>query len=150
MTQVLRIRNELAFNLPSLDSIMRRALASDPLIVNVNEAMDEVRSRLGDERFALFVAQEDGAWTGVLLAGHGRSAFSRGCVVLHVHNEGTRQSLDAMLEALVEYARDGGYDRIIGMDMNAKPRGFKRLFGRFSKRSRLTGEIHVFEVGDEQ
>lgn len=150
MIEILRIRNGLAFNLPSLDAMMRRALASDPLIVNVNDAMKEIRGQLGDENFALFVAQENGTWAGALLAGYGRSAFNRGCVVLHVHNEGSREALNAMVEALVEYARDGGYDRIIGMDMNAKPRGFKRLFGRFAKRSQLTGEIHVFHVGDAQ
>ncbi|MFW6028240.1 MAG: hypothetical protein ACOC9Q_01805 [bacterium] len=147
--EVVRVRNAAAFDMKAIANLIRRSLASDSLVRNVNDAMDELQRFIDRDNLGLFIAREGRAWSGLLIASWSRSALSPGCTILHLHNEGGRETLDALVEQAIEYARDGGYDRVIGMDTNDRPRGFKRLFGRKFKNVQLSGEVHVFELEDE-
>lgn len=148
--EVVRVRNVAAFGMPAISNMIRRALASNTLVENVNDAMDELERFIDRDFLGLFLAREDKAWSGMLLASWSRSALSPGCNILHIYSEGSNETRDALVEQAIEYARVGGYDRIIGMDANDRPRGFKKLFGRKFNNVRLSGEVHVFELEDDQ
>jgi hypothetical protein len=60
----------------------------------------------------------------------GESAFAPYATLIHLFNKGSQKALNAVLRALRAYAALGGYDTVVTMDFNDKPRAVGVLFRR--------------------
>lgn len=129
--KVLRVQNPQAFELPYLSDLLNAALDSSRLAGE--GAREEVLSRVTDPRFGLFVGRQGDEYKALAIAMYSPSALAPGCSVYQFYNKGRRPLREALIRAVVEFAREGGYDRLITADTNKRPRSFPRMFASAGK-----------------
>lgn len=107
---------------------MLKALSSSPLIEAPEAALLELVDYVEHPGAGVYIVREGLAYVGLLLIEHSGSAFTPGCTVLHIHNEGSPEARKRLVDAAVAFARERGVSKIWGVDINRRPKGFARLF----------------------
>lgn len=143
--KLLNITDPNIFINPNMQYFMLRSLATSPLMPDADAALLEIVDLLHTGLLGVFVTCDDD-WNlhGMALVENNPSALSPGCTVLHFVNDGNHESRKLLIQAIIEFARSGGYTKIRGFDVNHKPAAFARLFKACGRPSSL-GEIFEFE-----
>mgnify|MGYP001117232690 CR=1 FL=1 len=146
--EVIRVRNPAAINMGPIREVLEAGFSNLPLIEDIESVIQEIASFVHHEGVGLFMVHNDSRWEGFALCQWGFSALSPYCSVLHFYNRGGEEHREALRGAVVDYAREGGYTTIVGMDINGKPRAFQRLFGR-GYTADFRGEVYAFNIGSD-
>lgn len=147
MTETYRLYRNEALQIPEIYELIHTAFSSNVMVEDPDEAVNEISQQLHRPELGLFIVGDEEAWQGVALAQWSPSAFNRGCVVIHFFNRGDKEARTALMEALVGYAREGGYDKLIGVDTNNKPQAYARLFSAVGEPV-FTGQVVVFDMNE--
>jgi hypothetical protein len=144
--EVIRIRNGDALTaFPAVRAILRRGLSIHTLCPDIEAALAELAETVHEDGVGLFMARDQGYWNAWALCQWGRSRFNPVCTVAHFYSEGTKAAREGTIQACIDYALEGGYTRLLGVDVNHKPRGFARLF-RAAGPTHYVGEIYEFDL----
>lgn len=143
MTEVLRIRNPNAFDLEPIQKLMEAAYAGHSF-VEPELAVEELRPTVHREDVAFLVGREKGALKAMAVAQWPGPKASQ-CVVKHFHNKGSKALREQLIHAVVDFAKAGGYEKLVAFDANSKPRSFQRLF-RPAGPSREIGRAYEFDL----
>ena len=114
--------------LSDLQNFVLKAFATSPIIEDAHAALLELVEYIEQPIMGLFLTREGTEFTGLALLENCPSALSPGCLVLHFYNAGSAAARKLLIQAVIDFARSGGYDKIRGCDINHKPEAFARLF----------------------
>lgn len=141
--KVLRVLNPQAFALPPLADLLEAALAGVQLAGE--GAREEIIRRVGDPRFGVFVGRQGDAYKALAIATWSSSALPPVCSVYQFYNKGRKALREAMVAALVAYAREGGYDRVLTIDTNLKGRAFSKVFSTGGQVTEV-GQAYLIDI----
>lgn len=147
MMQVARIRRPEAFLLPGFQELILDSMKSNDLVTDPEAAVIELAGCVHRDDIGLFIVGEKDNWKGVLLAQWSKSALCPGCTVIHISNRGNRHVRDLLVRAAVDYAREGGYDTLIGMFSEDHKKGLSRVFNTLGE-PRHVGQMVVFDLNE--
>lgn len=144
---VWRVRRPEILDLPSVRGLVYEALATNSMVGDPLEALRDVQRYIEVPQLGLFVVHEGGRFVGAALAQLPTTALSpKACNVLHFFMQGSAEARAALVDAVVAYAREAGYDQLLAVDMNDRPEAFARLFRRAGAPSRV-GQVFTFDLG---
>lgn len=147
MIEIIRVRDPEAFLLPGFQALMLECMESNKLVREPEKAVLELAACVHRDDIGLFLAGKKNDWKGVLLAQWGKSALTPGCVALHIYSKGGPKVKDALMQACVDYARLGGYDRIIGMFQDTHKKALMRMFNALGEPVDA-GQMIVFDLNE--
>lgn len=131
--------------IPSVWAFVHQAVSTDVLVVDVDAAMAELEGAVANPAFGLFLATNGKEWGACALAYWSYSAFNSACIVIHFYSRGDPATRGALLVRIAEFAREGGFSRIISADTNERPDAFMRLFRSVGEPIKV-GSTVVFEL----
>lgn len=143
MTEVLRIRNPNAFDLEPIQRLMEAAYAGHNS-VEPELAVEDLRPNVHREDVAFLVGREKGALKAMAVA-QWPGTKAPACVVKHFHNRGSKALREQLIAAVVDFAKAGGYEKLVAFDANKRPRAFQRLF-QLAGPSREIGRAYEFDL----
>lgn len=145
---ITRIRNgAVAHGLPQCREILIRGLGTAPLVRDPEAALSELTNKVHLDNIGLFIVHARTTIYGWILMEQSRSAFNPACSVIHIYNEGGRDTLTELVEAGVDYARAGDYDRIVGMWDEAHAKAMGRLFAGVGD-VEVSGRLAIIDITD--
>ena len=144
-TSILRVGSSAAFTLPQVRAFTIEALASNKLVRDPDAALTELGTLIDTDAVGTWIVFEQDAPVGLLVAYWNRSALGPGCGAQHFYNKGSPRSRAALVDALIAYAREGGFDTVLGFDGNNKPQAFARMFKKVGKPV-FSGAIVAFRM----
>lgn len=143
---VWRVRRSEILDLPSVRGLVYDALATNSLVHDPVAALADVQRFVEVPQLGLFVVHEGGRFVGAALAQIPTTALSpRACNILHFFMEGSVAARSALVDAVVAYAREEGYDQLLAVDMNDRPKAFARLFRRAGTPAHV-GQVFTFDL----
>lgn len=104
------------------------ALRTDPLVLRPEKAYSELRERISDKTCGVFVARGSVPLEALLIADANTSEFSSAVVVIHIYNRGNTATLRDLFRAMEVFKNEHGLSRVHGIDINKRPRAYRRLF----------------------
>lgn len=145
--ELIRIRNSRAIDgtFPAIRAFLLRAFSIHTLCPDVDAALDELCDTIHEDGVGLFMVRDRGEWKAMALCQWGSSKFNPVCTVAHFYNEGTKATRDVTIQACIDYACEGGFSSLLGVDVNHQPRAFARLF-RAAGPVTYVGAIYQFDL----
>lgn len=142
---VVRITGAKGFLIPEVYALLHKAFATNSLCKDPSMAIEELAMQVARQDVATYVGFEDNECVSMFCAQWSRSALNNACVVIHLYNGGGPAMRAALVREVVSYAKAGGFDTIIGVDANDKPRGFAKVFSAAGEPV-FKGEMYAFDM----
>lgn len=144
--ETIRIRNSIAFTLPDFKTFMLDVLGSNRMIKDPEIALNELAAMVHKDRLGLFVVKDGEQWTGAVIVQLSETAFNPACIVIHLYCKGAGAETRAeLVQAMYNFATEGGYNDIIAIDANNKPQAFAKLFSALGETS-ILGCVFRFDL----
>lgn len=141
--KVLRVMNPRALAVPPLSDLLDQAL--EGVQISGEGARDEIIRRVGSPGFGVFVGRQGGAFKALAIATWSSSALAPVCSVYQFYNKGRKALREALVAALVAFAREGGYDRVLTIDTNRKGRAFSKVFSTGGQVTEV-GQAYLIDI----
>lgn len=141
--KVLRVMNPRALAVPPLSDLLDQAL--EGVQVAGGGARDEIIRRVGSPGFGVFVGRQGDTFKALAIATWSSSALAPVCSVYQFYNKGRKALREALVAALVAYAREGGYDRVLTIDTNLKGRAFSKVFSTGGQVTEV-GQAYLIDI----
>lgn len=144
--ETIRIRNSIAFTLPHFRAFMLDVLESNRLIKDAEIALNELAVMVHKDGLGLFVVKDGERWTGAVILQLSETAFNPGCIVIHLYCKGAgSETRSELVQAMYNFATEGGYNDVIAIDTNNKPQAFGKLFSALGEPS-ILGNVFRFDL----
>ena len=130
---------------PGVLDLLIKMMGSNKMVKDPQKAVLELATRIHLQDLGLFVVVDGDEWKGAILCQRSRTQLNPATVVLHIYVEGGAEPRNLLVEALFNYAKEGGYNDIIAIDTNNKPKAFGKLFGSLGKPTKL-GDVFQFDM----
>lgn len=122
---ILRMRNPAALAIPEIEQLIEDAFAN----VACRAAKNALPESLEEERTALFLARIGPTWKGLAWVRNSGREDDKSALVLHFFcRRAGRGVREALVKAVVDFAKEGGMDTLMAWDINRKARAFQRIF----------------------
>lgn len=123
--EVLRLRNPAALEIPELVELFDAAFAN----VTNRTAKKIMKESVADEDTGIFLARIGTEWKGMAWVRNSTRADDKSALVLHFFcRKAGRGVREALVKAVVDFAKEGGMTTLTAWDMNRKARAFQRIF----------------------
>jgi hypothetical protein len=144
---VFRIADVETILRPSIAAFIIEALGTDKLVLEPERAFAELVRAVEFPGLAIFVGHEGQEWKCFALVQWSQTALQAAACVLHIYNKGSAGLRRVLLTEIVEFARAGGFHRIVGFDTNGKSAAFMRLFQAVG-RPEVVGTATIFNLDE--
>lgn len=124
MIDVIRLRNPNAFLLPEVEELIQTAMKNVPYKTPREKLVESVM----EDHLALLMAREGDDWKGMAWVDSGAWKSDGVATVLHFYSTGGKHVREALIKAVVEFAREAGAEKLLAWDMNRKAGAFARIF----------------------
>lgn len=124
MVDIIDLKNPNAVLLPDVSEFLDKAFKS----VSYSTPKDKMSRAIGVDGTAIFLAREEGKWSGMAWVEGESWRDDNTALVLHFYSCGTRSTKEALIKAVVDFARESGAEKLLAWDMNRKPGAFARTF----------------------
>lgn len=128
MIDIIRVRNPAAFLIPEIQQLVEDALATIPSR-QAKVARNILPETVSEDETGLYLARIDGEWKGLAWVRNSDREDDKSALVLHFYcRKAGRGVREALVEAVVNHAREGGMETLTAWDLNRRPRAFQRIF----------------------
>lgn len=125
MIETIRVRNPLAFEIPEIQQLIDDAFANVTNKAVKRLAPDSVT----EDNVGFFLAKIDGVWKGMAWVQNSTIDDDRTALVVHLFcRRAGRGVREALVKAVVDFAKEGGMETLMAWDINRKARAFQRIF----------------------
>lgn len=111
---------------PDIFALVTEGLKSDPLC-NVQKGVIELIKIIPEPDIGFFIAYKKDKPVGFIILQHSEGLLE-GCLVLHFYSKGGVGIRRSLMRTAIDFTRQCGMLKLIGMDANDKPHVFCRLF----------------------
>lgn len=142
---VIRLIHPASFQMVDIQNLVSRAFESMKDTMNTDLLMDTMMKRATDPNVCVIAGQEDLKWKGLVIIND--SVMYREPQVFHFYNKGSSKLRKALLDSMVEWVKERGYNGFWTSNINGTETdsAFKRLFKRAGKPKKM-GTVFRFEV----
>lgn len=125
MVDIIRVRNPAAFLIPEIELLIDDAFAN----VTCDAARNALPESIREDHVALYLARIDDEWKGLAWVRLSTRDDDKSATVLHFYcRKAGRGVREALVKAVVDFAKAGGMETLMAWDINKKPRAFQKLF----------------------
>jgi len=122
---------------------MLEVFKSNKMVKDPNAALMEIAEQIHIDDLGLFVTRDEKRWTGAVLCQLSRTAFNPACIVIHLYCKGSgKETRNELIQAVFNFAEEGGYNDIIAIDANNKSKGFGKMFEAWGTPTILGSMFH--------
>ena len=125
---------------------MLGVLKSNRMIKDPKAALEELSAMIHKDAMGLFVVRDGKRWLGAVICQLSETAFNPACVIIHLYcKDAGTEIRSELVQAMYNFAIEGGYNDIIAIDTNNKPQAFAKLFSALGETSML-GNVFRFDL----
>lgn len=125
MIETMRVRNPAALVIPEIEQLVNDAFAN----VGYKAAKNHLPESIPEDHVGFFLARADGEWKGLAWVRNSQRDDDKSALVLHFFcRRAGRGVREALVKAVVDFAKEGGMDTLVAWDINRKARAFQRIF----------------------
>jgi len=125
LIEILRMRNPAALSIPEIEKLVDDAFGN----VTNRAARNHLPESIQDANVGVFLARLGSEWKGLAWVRNSTREDDPSAVVLHFFcRKAGRGVREALVGAVVDFAKGGGMETLMAWDMNRKARAFQRIF----------------------
>ncbi len=142
---VIRLVHPDSFQLIDIQNLVHNAFESIDDVIDTEQLMNSMVDFVLKDNICILAGQEDYKWKGLAIVTE--SPLYREPQVFHFYSSGSSKLRKAMIESVVEWVKEQGYNGFWTSNINGeeKDSAFKRLFKRAGTPQKM-GTIFRFEV----